>query len=118
MASPSLRRQLKRVPGLARANRLRRRALRSLLVRNARIEPRGEEKIFILLVSAWGMGGTIRAAVNLAGYLADHKDVEIISTYRRREEPYFAFDPRVKVTALDDERKGATPLRLRPVRAL
>ena len=64
------------------------------------------------------MGGTIRAAINLAGYLADHKDVEIISTYRRREEPYFAFDPRVKVTPLDDERKGATPLHLRPLRAV
>ena len=64
------------------------------------------------------MGGTIRAAINLAGYLADHKEVEIVSTYRRRDEPYFAFDPRVKVTALDDERQGATPRRLRPLRAV
>ncbi len=63
-------------------------------------------KVHILLVSAWGMGGTIRAAVNLAGYLADRYEVEIISTYRRNEEPYFAFDPRVKVVALDDQRKG------------
>ena len=42
-------------------------------------------KVFILLVSAWGMGGTIRAAINLAGYLADHHDVEIVSSYRRRQ---------------------------------
>ncbi len=98
------------------------RVLRSGLLRYVRAEPDPsldpERKVFILLVSAWGMGGTIRAAINLAGYLADHKDVEIVSTYRRREEPYFAFDPRVKVTALDDERKGATPRRLRPLRAV
>ena len=98
------------------------RVLRSGLLRYVRAEPDPsldpERKVFILLVSAWGMGGTIRAAINLAGYLADHKDVEIVSTYRRREEPYFAFDPRVKVTALDDEREGATPRRLRPLRAV
>jgi glycosyltransferase involved in cell wall biosynthesis len=98
------------------------RVFRSALLRYVRAEPDPsldpDRKVFILLVSAWGMGGTIRAAINLAGYLADHKDVEIVSTYRRREEPYFAFDPRVKVTALDDERKGATPARLRPLRAV
>ena len=98
------------------------RVFRSTLLRYVRAEPDPsldpDRKVFILLVSAWGMGGTIRAAINLAGYLADHKDVEIVSTYRRREEPYFAFDPRVKVTALDDERKGATPRHLRPLRAL
>jgi glycosyltransferase involved in cell wall biosynthesis len=119
MASTStLRRALTRVPGLRRADRLRRRALRSALVRTARVEPKGGEKVYILLVSAWGMGGTIRAAINLAGYLADHHDVEIISTYRRRDEPYFPFDPRVKVLALDDERPGAVPWHIRPARAL
>jgi glycosyltransferase involved in cell wall biosynthesis len=99
-----------------------RRVLRSLLIRYARVEPKpGQEqgrKVYILLVSAWGMGGTIHAAINLAGYLASHYDVEIISTYRRRDEPYFAFDPRVKVVALDDERPGALPRRLRPLRWL
>ncbi len=98
------------------------RVLRSALLRYVRAAPDPsldpERTVYILLVSAWGMGGTIRAAINLAGYLADHKDVEIVSTYRRREEPYFAFDPRVKVMALDDERKGATPARLRPLRAV
>jgi glycosyltransferase involved in cell wall biosynthesis len=97
-----------------------RRVLRSLLVRAARRRPRDDapEKVYILLVSAWGMGGTIRAAINLSGYLADHHEVEIISTYRRRDTPYFAFDPRVKVVALDDEREGRTPWHIRPARAL
>jgi glycosyltransferase involved in cell wall biosynthesis len=96
------------------------RVLRSVLVRAARVQPRSgtPEKVYVLLVSAWGMGGTIRAAINLAGYLADDHEVEIISTYRRREQPYFPFDPRVTVLALDDERPGATPWHLRPARAL
>jgi glycosyltransferase involved in cell wall biosynthesis len=119
MASPSTaRRRLIRVPAVRRANQLRKRALRSLLVRIARAEPRGGEKLYILLVSAWGMGGTIRAAINLAGYMADRYEVEIISTYRRRDEPYFPFDPRVKVLALDDERPGAVPWHVRPARSL
>ena len=118
---------LKRLPRpivklLIAVKRLVLRVFRSALLRSVRAEPDPsidrDRKVFILLVSAWGMGGTIRAAVNLANYLADSREVEIVSTYRRREEPYFAFDPRVKVTPLDDERKGATPLRLRPVRAV
>jgi glycosyltransferase involved in cell wall biosynthesis len=103
-----------------RPKRAARRVLRSLLLRYVRAAPDADRrpKVFILLVSAWGMGGTIRAAINLAGYLAADNDVEILSTYRRREEPYFAFGDGVQVTALDDERSGATPLLLRPVRAL
>jgi glycosyltransferase involved in cell wall biosynthesis len=53
------------------------------------------------------MGGTIRAAHNLAGYLADTHEVEILSIFRRRDEPSFPFPPNVKVTALDDQRPGA-----------
>ena len=99
-----------------------RRVLRGALVRYARAAPDPsrdpQDKVYILLVSAWGMGGTIRAAINLASYLADRHEVEIISTYRRNEQPYFAFDERVKVTALDDQRAGATPRHLRPLRNL
>ena len=88
------------------------RVIRAGLLRYVRAAPKpgggaGDRvKVHIFLVSAWGMGGTIRAAVNLAGYLADRYEVEIISTYRRNDEPYFAFDPRVKVIALDEQRKG------------
>ncbi len=98
------------------------RVIRAGLLRYVRAAPApaaaGEDrvKVYILLVSAWGMGGTIRAAINLAGYLADRYDVEIVSTYRRNEEPYFAFDPRVKVVALDDQRKGVLPRRKQRLR--
>jgi glycosyltransferase involved in cell wall biosynthesis len=90
-----------------------------VLLRYVRARPADDgppEKVIILLVSAWGMGGTIRAGVNLAEYLAPHREVEIISTYRRRTEPYFPFPDGVTVTALDDERPEGTPLRLRWLR--
>jgi glycosyltransferase involved in cell wall biosynthesis len=93
------------------------RVIRAGLLRYVRAAPPpgGDpgRKVYILLVSAWGMGGTIRAAINLASYLSDRYEVEIISTYRRNDEPYFAFDPRVKVVALDDQRKGVRRPRLR-----
>jgi glycosyltransferase involved in cell wall biosynthesis len=54
------------------------------------------------------MGGTIRAALNLAGHLAAQHDVEVISAYRRRDAPFMGdFPPGVAVTALDDQRPGA-----------
>jgi glycosyltransferase involved in cell wall biosynthesis len=90
--------------------------MRPLLVRYARARPRpqdmagAERRVVILLGSAWGMGGTIRAAHNLAGHLAQRNEVEILSAYRRRDEPFMgAFPPGVTVTALDDQRPGARP---------
>jgi glycosyltransferase involved in cell wall biosynthesis len=70
-------------------------------------------RVFILLGSAWGMGGTIRSIHNLAGHLAKTHEVEILSLARRRQKPFFEFEPGVKVTALDDQRPGATPRGLR-----
>jgi glycosyltransferase involved in cell wall biosynthesis len=55
---------------------------------------------------AWGMGGTIRTTLNVAGYLAQRHDVHVISIVRRRNEPFFPFPPGVTVTAVDDQRAG------------
>lgn len=103
-----------------RIKRLVVRVLRRGLRAYARGKPRKDElagaerRVFIPLVSAWGLGGTIRAALNLAGYLAEQGyEVEILSGFRRREVPSMGdFPPGVKVTALDDQRASAQPKRL------
>jgi glycosyltransferase involved in cell wall biosynthesis len=105
--SPTPRRTL-----AARIKRLPFRVVRSTLLRAARARPRAgadDRRVVILLISAWGMGGTIRAALNLAGHLAAQgRDVEIISWYRRRDRSFFGeFPPGVRVTALEDQRPGA-----------
>jgi glycosyltransferase involved in cell wall biosynthesis len=102
-----------------RAKRLAFRLLRLALVRVARARPRAtdlegaERRVTILMTAAWGMGGTIRANLNLARHLAaTGHEVEIISIVRGhgRDEPFFgAFPEGVKVVSLDDRRRNGTP---------
>jgi glycosyltransferase involved in cell wall biosynthesis len=63
--------------------------------------------VTFLMLNAWGMGGTIRATHNLAGYLADGYDVELLSAFRKADEPFFPFPAGVKVAALDDKRPAS-----------
>src|SRR3954452_23714938 len=101
--------------GRLHAKRLAFRGIRRALLAYARSAPGGdaapgEGPVVILLMSAWGMGGTIRAAHNLAGHLAKSRPVEIISIVRRRETPFLgSFPPGVAVTAVDDRRAVAQP---------
>jgi glycosyltransferase involved in cell wall biosynthesis len=98
------------------------RALRAGMLRYVRAKPREEagsdRRVTILIASAWGMGGTIRAAHNQAKYLAANGyDVELLSVMRSRDEPFFgSFPPGVRARALDDRRRGAVPRYLRPLR--
>jgi glycosyltransferase involved in cell wall biosynthesis len=107
---------------MAPIRRLVYRSLRAALIRYVRAKPRdtrgADRRVTILIASAWGMGGTIRAAHNQAKYLAAHGwDVEMLSVMRSRDEPFFgSFPPGVRVTALDDRRRGAVPRPLRPIR--
>ncbi|MDQ3889975.1 MAG: glycosyltransferase family 4 protein, partial [Actinomycetota bacterium] len=63
----------------------------------------GRLKVYFLIVHAYGMGGTIRTVLNLAGYLAREYDVEVISVVRRHRRPFFSFAQGVQVTSLDDQ---------------
>jgi glycosyltransferase involved in cell wall biosynthesis len=98
----------------ARSERRLRQSVRALLMRAARARPSREalagadRRVVILLASAWGMGGTIRAALNLGGYLMADHEVEVLSAHRRRQTPFMGeFPPGLRVTALDDQREGA-----------
>ncbi|GAA3557202.1 hypothetical protein GCM10022419_042340 [Nonomuraea rosea] len=74
--------------------------------------PPSTKQVRILLLHSNGMGGTIRTVFNLAGYLAEHHDVEIVSILKEAEEPFFPVDPRVKFRFLDDRlNPSADPLR-------
>ncbi len=72
---------------------------------------RERPKIHIVILHGFGMGGTIRTVINLAGYLAEHYEVELISVFRGRRVPAFAIPEGVEVTVLDD-RVSDRPSRL------
>ena len=74
-------------------------------------------KVYLLVMHAYGMGGTIRAVLNTAEYLARTHDVEIISIVRRVDRPFFALPPGVKIATLVDVRPRRVG-RLNPVRRL
>jgi glycosyltransferase involved in cell wall biosynthesis len=94
---------------ILRLKRLIARVIRGVLLRLVRRPARddgGDRRLIIVLWTAWNMGGTIRAAFNLAEYMqARGWTVEIISGYRDRDEPFFgAFPAGVPVFDLDDRR--------------
>jgi glycosyltransferase involved in cell wall biosynthesis len=98
--------------------------LRGLFTRYVRAQPRpadqegAERRVFILLMSAWGMGGTIRTTLNFAGHLASKGyEVEILSIGRGRAKPFFGeFPEGVNVVTLDDKRPDKAPSLLHPFR--
>jgi glycosyltransferase involved in cell wall biosynthesis len=55
-------------------------------------------------MNAFCVGGTIRATLNTAGELARRHDVEILSVYRRRDEPALPVPPGVRLRTLTDLR--------------
>jgi glycosyltransferase involved in cell wall biosynthesis len=64
-------------------------------------------KVRILLLHAYGLGGTVRTSFNLAEALAGDHEVELISMIRRRDAPFFPFPEGVAVSAVDDQRGKA-----------
>jgi glycosyltransferase involved in cell wall biosynthesis len=102
---------------MLQAKRLIARIIRGVLLRIVRrpaSEPGGDRRLIIVLWTAWNMGGTIRAAFNLAEYMQERGwSVEIVSGYRDRDVPFFgSFPAGVPVHDLDDRRNRGRLQRL------
>lgn len=86
-------------------------ALAALAARATRLirrrRPEDAETINVLLLNAYGMGGTIRTVWNLAEALAHRSDVQLVSVLREHDRPFFASDGRVRLRNLDERREGA-----------
>ncbi|MCG5214771.1 glycosyltransferase family 4 protein [Streptosporangium sp. KLBMP 9127] len=74
--------------------------------RSRKAPPPTTDTIRILLLHANGMGGTIRTVLNLAGYLARERDVEVVSVVREQLDPFFTVPPGVRITYLEDRVSG------------
>jgi glycosyltransferase involved in cell wall biosynthesis len=101
-ADERLRRRLLGGPAVA-AHRL---ALRLASVLLRRRGGEGAGPVRILLQNAWTVGGTVRTGLLLAGHLASSRDVEVVSVRRLREKPFLTHPAGLRVSALDDRRKG------------
>jgi glycosyltransferase involved in cell wall biosynthesis len=71
--------------------------------------PRGaaaESRVRLLLLHAYGIGGTIRTSLGLAGALAERGfDVEVASLVRHRDQPALPVAAAVTVTPIADQRR-------------
>ncbi len=92
------------VPGVIAVHRVAT-ALAARVVRRGTRGPVRPGPVRFLLMHAWGLGGTIRVTLTIAGELARDRDVEIVSVVRRRRRGFFAIAPGIRVTALDDQRE-------------
>ncbi|MFE6776955.1 glycosyltransferase [Streptomyces sp. NPDC057702] len=63
-------------------------------------------KISFLLHNVYGIGGTIRSTFNVAGALAEHHEVEIVSVMRTQEATSLPLHDAVRIVNLIDLRKG------------
>jgi glycosyltransferase involved in cell wall biosynthesis len=96
-------------PIAIRAHRLALRLARLVIRRPARGgQDDAQHEVRVLLINAYGMGGTIRTTLNLFGYLAERRDVEVISLLRRRKSAFFELPARATMTVLDDRRPRAS----------
>jgi glycosyltransferase involved in cell wall biosynthesis len=70
--------------------------------------------VLIVLMNAFGLGGTVRTTLNLAGHLASAGyEVTILSVVRMADEAFFGdLPPGVQLVTLDDRRRAPSPLRV------
>ncbi|MEW9549946.1 glycosyltransferase [Nonomuraea sp. NPDC050783] len=67
-------------------------------------------KVSLILPSAYGMRGDVRATLNLANALAERHEVEVISVRRQKEKPFFPVGPDVAMRSVVDARPGVRHL--------
>ncbi|MFG1697792.1 glycosyltransferase [Nonomuraea sp. NPDC049309] len=67
-------------------------------------------RISLVLASAYGMRGDVRAMLNLATALAERHDVEVISVRRQKEKPFFPVSSKVSLRSVVDARPGVRHL--------
>jgi glycosyltransferase involved in cell wall biosynthesis len=77
---------------------------RALRRRRSRHAAATTRSVSILLMHAYGIGGTIRTSLNLAETLAGDYDVDIVSIVRLRERPAFPLPPGVTLSDVHDLR--------------
>ncbi|MGH3949714.1 MAG: glycosyltransferase, partial [Pseudonocardiaceae bacterium] len=65
-------------------------------------QPAEKVPVTFLIAHAYGMGGTIRTVLTLAGHLATNYDVTVVSLVRKRDRPFFPFPAGVSVRVLHD----------------
>ncbi|MER7504713.1 glycosyltransferase [Nonomuraea pusilla] len=67
-------------------------------------------KVSMLLASAYGMRGDVRAMLNLATALSERHEVEVISIRRQKEKPFFPVGAKVTMRSVVDARPGVRHL--------
>ena len=69
-------------------------------------------RVYFLLRSAYGMGGTIRTVINTANHLAaEGYQVEQVSLLRPKQTPFFEMHPTIRHSYLFDERSRHSPVK-------
>lgn len=83
-------------------------------------DPGGRElaEMRVLLLHAYGLGGTIRTTLNVVDQLRGGRSVEIVSVVRVRRHPRLPFPDGLRVRVLDDQRPKARAAAGRPRRLL
>ncbi len=84
---------------------------RTEIARRARA-PLGDDRprVYFVIRSVYGMGGTVRTVVTTANYLAAvGYRVTVVSLLRPRQEPFFPLHRRIRLVPLWDERSRSRP---------
>ncbi len=72
-------------------------------------------RVRFLLMNAFSVGGTVRTTLNTAAALSRYHDVEVVSMYKRADQPAISHPPGVRIRVLVDESPATLASRTGPV---